>query len=137
MLQAEVELANAKTTRIHAQANVDIAYQALRTVLSLPDLQPLTLEGTLEQIERLPEQGELLPSALAARTSRVHRARTIAEHSVALASGEMKPSLAFTGNLQYQEDAFNTLVDASTTATRSASPSACRSWPRRRPRRGR
>src|SRR5204863_3384272 len=36
VLRAEVELANAKTTLIRAKSSVDIAYQALRSVLSLP-----------------------------------------------------------------------------------------------------
>src|SRR5262249_38184039 len=60
VLRAEVDVANAKTTLIRAKTNVDIAYQALRSVLSLPSATPLTLEGTLEQIERLPEEGDLL-----------------------------------------------------------------------------
>ena len=36
VLRAEVDVANAKTTLIRARTNVDIAYQALRSVLSLP-----------------------------------------------------------------------------------------------------
>jgi hydrophobic/amphiphilic exporter-1 (mainly G- bacteria), HAE1 family len=115
VLRAEVDVANAKTTLIRARTNVDIAYQALRSVLSLPTSTPLTLEGTLEQIERLPEQGELLAKLDGRPDFRAITAqRTIAERSVALASGEMKPSLALTGNLQYQQDAVNaTFVDAS------------------------
>jgi outer membrane protein TolC len=84
-------------------------------VLSLPTSTPLTLEGTLEQIERLPEQGELLARLDGRPDFRAITAqRTIAERSVALASGEMKPNFALTGNLQYQQDALNnTFVDAS------------------------
>ena len=38
--------------------------------------------------------------------------RQTAEFSVALAKAEWKPTFALTGNLQYQEDAFNELLDA-------------------------
>ncbi len=41
VLQAEVELANSKARRIQAKAAVDTSYQALRTVLSLPQSQAL------------------------------------------------------------------------------------------------
>ena len=49
VLQAEVELANAKARRIQAKAAVDTSHQALRTVLSLPQSQPLQLKGTLDE----------------------------------------------------------------------------------------
>jgi outer membrane protein TolC len=115
VLRAEVDVANAKTTLIRAKTNVDIAYQALRSVLSLPTSTPLTLDGTLEQIERLPEQGELLAKLDGRPDFRAITAqRTIAERSVSLANAEMKPSFALTGNLQYQQDAVDsTFVDAS------------------------
>jgi outer membrane protein TolC len=34
----------------------------------------------------------------------------VAEHAVALASAEVKPSLALTGNVQYQDDGLNSLL---------------------------
>ena len=40
----EVELANAKARRIQTRAQVDASMQALRSVLSLPQSQPLQLE---------------------------------------------------------------------------------------------
>ena len=49
VLQAEVELANSKARRIQARAQVDTALQALRSVLSLPQTQPLTLVGSLDE----------------------------------------------------------------------------------------
>ena len=49
VLQAEVELANSKARRIQAQAAVDTAYQALRSVLSVPQSQQLILRGSLDE----------------------------------------------------------------------------------------
>jgi len=108
VLRAEVDLANAKTTLIRARSQQDIAYQALRTVLSLPPETPLDVQGSLEQIERLPAQAELL-STLDRRPDlrAIGALRSQAEYAVALADGEWKPSFALTGNLQYQQDAVN------------------------------
>jgi hydrophobe/amphiphile efflux-1 (HAE1) family protein len=113
VLQAEVELANARARRIQARAAVDTAYQALRTVLSLPQTQRLVLKGNLderpEQLQRDTLEASL-PSRpdLRAFTSR----REMAEHSLALANAELKPNLALTGNLQYQDDGVNNLLNA-------------------------
>jgi hydrophobic/amphiphilic exporter-1 (mainly G- bacteria), HAE1 family len=111
VLQAEVELANAKARRIQARAQVDTALQALRSVLSIPQSQPLKLEGSLdepvvgharEELDReLPKRPDL--QAFTAR-------RQGAEYASNLAQGEWKPSLAFTGNMQYQQDSLNTLL---------------------------
>ena len=60
MLRTEVDVANAKTTLIRAGSSLEIAYQALRTVLSIPLQTPITLQGALEQIDQLPAQAELL-----------------------------------------------------------------------------
>ena len=49
VLQAEVELANAKARRIQTKAQVDASMQALRSVLSLPQTQPLQLTGSLDE----------------------------------------------------------------------------------------
>jgi hydrophobic/amphiphilic exporter-1 (mainly G- bacteria), HAE1 family len=115
VLQAEVQLANANARRIQARADVDTAIQAVRTVLSLPQRQPLALVGTLDEGREIPgiEALELsLPSRpdLRAFTAR----RDQAEYASRLASGEWKPSLAFRGNLQYQEDAFSRVISADT-----------------------
>ena len=112
VLQAEVELANSKARRIKAKAAVDTSHQALRTVLSLPQSQPLLLKGTLDERPQEITRATLdqsLPSrpdlrAFAAR-------RDMAEHSVALANAEWKPSLSLTGNVQYQDDGVNRLLN--------------------------
>jgi outer membrane protein TolC len=45
VLRAEVELSNAKAKLIRARSETDVAYQRLRTVLSLPQGEPLQLAG--------------------------------------------------------------------------------------------
>jgi len=114
VLQAEVELANAKARRIQAKAAVDTAHQALRTVLSLPQTQRLVLQGNLDErpqpvIRTTLEQ--VLPSRpdLQAFSAR----RDLAQHAVNLANAEWKPSLALTGNVQYQEDGLSNLLNTS------------------------
>ena len=111
VLQAEVELANAKARRIQQKAQVDTAMQALRGLLSLPQSQPLVLAGSLDEpvIGRareeldtvLPQRPDLL--AFSAR-------REMAEYASDLAQSEWKPSLSFTGNMQYQQDAVGSLL---------------------------
>ena len=113
VLQAEVELANARARRIQQRAAVDLSLQALRTVLSIPQAQILKLEGTLDEPVVAKPRDELdqsLPARpdLQAFTAR----RAAAEFGAKLASGEWKPSLAFTGNVQYQEDALRRLWSA-------------------------
>ena len=111
VLQAEVELANAKARKIQQKALVDTAMQSLRSVLSLPQSQPLTLAGSLDEPvigharEELDQQLPQRPD-LKAFTAR----REMAEYSSNLAQGEWKPSLAFTGNMQYQQDSFGSLL---------------------------
>ena len=111
VLQAEVELANAKARRIQTRALVDGALQQLRSVLSIPQNQPLKLAGSLDEPvvgqarevldAELPKRPDL--QAFAAR-------RQAAEYSSHLAQGEWKPSLAFTGNMQYQQDSLNNFL---------------------------
>lgn len=111
VLQAEVELANAKARKIQAQAQVDTSMQALRSVLSLPQTQALKLDGSLdepvigharEELDRLlPQRPDL--QAFAAR-------RHSAEYASNLAQCEWKPSLSFVGNMQYQQDDLGSLV---------------------------
>ncbi|MDP2390737.1 MAG: efflux RND transporter permease subunit, partial [Acidobacteriota bacterium] len=111
VLQAEVELANARARRIQAKALVDGALQQLRGLLAIPQTQPLKLEGSLDEPvvgqprevldAELPKRPDL--QAFAAR-------RQAAEYSSSLAQGEWKPSLAFTGNMQYQQDSLNNFL---------------------------
>ena len=111
VLQAEVELANARARRIQARAQVDASMQALRSVLSLPQTQPLQLNGSLDEPvvghardeldQQLPQRPDL--RAFDAR----HDA---AEYSSQLADSEWKPSLSFTGNMQYQQDTVGSLL---------------------------
>jgi outer membrane protein TolC len=111
VLQAEVELANAKARRIQAKAAVDTAYQALRTVLSVPQSQALALSGSLDERPE-PLTRTALDAGVTSRPDlRAFSARRdMAEHAVALANAELKPSLALTGNLQYQDDGLNNLL---------------------------
>jgi HAE1 family hydrophobic/amphiphilic exporter-1 len=111
VLQAEVELANAKARRIQAKAQVDTAMQALRGVLSLPQTQALALEGSLDEPvigHAREELDQVLPKRpdLLAFTAR----REMAEYASNLAQSEWKPSLAFTGNMQYQQDSIGSLL---------------------------
>ncbi len=111
VLQAEVELANARARRIQARAQVDISLQALRGVLSMPQTQALKLEGSLDEPvinqtrlvldSELPRRPDL--QAFAAR-------RQAAEYASNLAHSEWKPSLGFTGNMQYQQDGLNNFL---------------------------
>ena len=112
VLQAEVQLANARARRIQMRADVDAALQAVRTVLSLPQGQPLVLEGTLDEGLEIPAR-EILDAALPSRPDlRSFTARRDqAEYATRLASAEWKPSLAFRGTLQYQEDSFRGVFD--------------------------
>ena len=111
VLQAEVELANARARRIQARAQVETAMQALRGVLSLPQQQALSLEGSLDALvvgHARDELDRLLPQRpdLRAFTAR----REMAEYASHLAQSEWKPSLAFTGNMQYQQDEIGALL---------------------------
>ena len=111
VLQAEVELANAKARRTQAKAQVDTAMQALRGVLSLPQTQALKLEGSLDEPVIGHARAELdnqLPQRpdLQAFTARRHAA----EYASNLAQSEWKPSLSFTGNMQYQQDSVGSLL---------------------------
>lgn len=111
VLQAEVELANARARRIQAKAQVDTAMQALRGVLSLPQTQKLTLQGSLDEPvvgharEELDKELPQRPD-LQAYASRRH----MAEYASSLAASEWKPSLSFTGNMQYQQDSLGSLL---------------------------
>ena len=112
VLRAEVDLANARARRIQVQANLDQAYQSLRTVLALPQSQPLALRGTLDDL-LVPESRDALSQALPNRPDlrAFESRREMAEYAVDLANAEWKPTLAFTGNVAYQDDSATTLLN--------------------------
>ena len=112
VLKSEVDLAGARARLIRARSARDISLQTLRTVLSLPPQTPVSLEGTLEQVEAVPSRDALF-AALSARPDirAIGSQREMAARSITLANAEMRPMAAVTGNLQYQEDAFSTLLD--------------------------
>jgi outer membrane protein TolC len=114
VLQAEVQLGNARARRIQVKAEVDAALQAVRTVLSLPQGQGLTLVGSLDDGREIPGR-EVLDLALPSRPDlRAFGARRDqAEFAARLATGEWKPSLALRGTLQYQEDSFDSVLATS------------------------
>ncbi|HTM32907.1 MAG TPA: efflux RND transporter permease subunit, partial [Vicinamibacterales bacterium] len=111
VLQAEVQLANSRARRIQMRAEVDAALQAVRTVLSLPQGQSLTLVGNLDEGREIPGR-EVLDLALPSRPDlqAFNARRDQAEFSARLADGQWKPSLAFRGSLQYQEDSFGSVL---------------------------
>ncbi|HSL20875.1 MAG TPA: efflux RND transporter permease subunit [Vicinamibacterales bacterium] len=110
VLRAEVELANQRARLIRARSAADIALQGVRTLLSLGDSEPLVLTGSLDEEAAVPSREELLArlpqradvKALAAQRESAGRLK-------ALALAELKPTVAFTGNLQYQEDTWGNL----------------------------
>ncbi|MDP1571789.1 MAG: efflux RND transporter permease subunit [Vicinamibacterales bacterium] len=110
VLRAEVDLANARARRIQARAAVETAHQALRSLLALPQSQPIQLSGTLDE-PLAPLTREALTAALPARPDlRAFGAqREMADHAVSLANAQWKPSLALTGNLMYQDDGLSNL----------------------------
>jgi outer membrane protein TolC len=105
VLRAEVELANARAKLIRARSAQDVAYQALRTVLSLAPTAPLRLVGTLDEVPSLPPASSL-QDAIAMRPDirSLGQQREAAQRLASLAMAEMKPTVALTGNFQYQED---------------------------------
>jgi outer membrane protein TolC len=112
VLRAEVELANARARQIRARSDAEVAHQALRTVLSLPQQTRLQLAGSLDEVPALPD----VPALRAAITSRpdiraFSEQRQSAQRLVSLASAELKPTVAFTGNFQFQEDGLTHLLD--------------------------
>ncbi|MBI4885876.1 MAG: TolC family protein [Acidobacteria bacterium] len=114
VLRADVELANARARLIRARSTAAVSYQALRTTLSLPQGEPLQLAGTLDDVPALPPTAEM-QRALAVRPDirAIGQQREAAERLVSMASAELKPTVAFAGNLQYQEDGVNRLFDGS------------------------
>ncbi len=105
VLRAEVDLANARARRIQVQAQVEQAYQSLRTLLALPQTQPLTLQGTLDDLSA-PGSRESLSAALPNRPDlrAFESQRQVAAFSAALASAEWKPTVSLIGNVAYQNN---------------------------------
>ena len=114
VLRAEVELANARARQIRARSSAAVSYQALRTVLSLPQSEPLQLAGTLDEVPALPAASSLL-TALNTRSDirAIGQQRESAERLFSLASAELKPTVALAGNFQYQEDGLDSLFAGS------------------------
>jgi HAE1 family hydrophobic/amphiphilic exporter-1 len=114
VLRAEVELANARARQIRARSSAAVSYQALRSVLSLPQNEPLQLAGTLDEVPALPAASSLL-TALNTRSDirAIGQQREAAERLFSLASAELKPTVALAGNFQYQEDGLDSLFAGS------------------------
>ena len=114
VLRAEVELANARARLIRARSNAELSYQALRTVLSLPQNEQLRLSGTLDEVPAIPPAAQLQQAVNARPDIRaIGQQREAAERLVSLANADLKPTVAFTGNLQFQEDGVDHLFDGS------------------------
>jgi hydrophobe/amphiphile efflux-1 (HAE1) family protein len=112
VLRAEVELANARARLIRARSTASVSYQALRSVLSLPQDEPLQLSGTLEDVPAVPDQ-LTTARALGMRPDirAIGQQRESAVRLLSLASAEQKPTVALAGNFQYQEDDWGPLFD--------------------------
>jgi multidrug efflux system outer membrane protein len=84
----------------------------VRTTLSLPQGEPLRLAGTLDDVPALPALADL-QRALPVRADirALGQQREAAQRLVSLANAELKPTVAFAGNLQFQEDGVNNLMD--------------------------
>ena len=114
VLRAEVELANARARQIRARSSAELSYQTLRTVLSLPQNEPLQLSGTLDEVPALPAASSLLTAVNARSDIRaIGQQREAAERLFSLASAELKPTVALAGNFQYQEDGLDSLFAGS------------------------
>jgi HAE1 family hydrophobic/amphiphilic exporter-1 len=114
VLRAEVELANARARLIRARSSEEVSYQALRTVLSLPQNEPLQLAGSLDQVPELPAATTLMTAVNARSDIRaIGQQREAAQRMFSLASAEQKPSVALSGNFQYQEDGLDSLFAGS------------------------
>ena len=110
VLRAEVELANAKAKQIRARSSAEVSYESLRTVLSLPQNESLQVSGTLDEVPELPASSTL-QAAVSARSDirAIGQQRESAQRMYSLASADLKPTVAFAGTFQYQEDALDTL----------------------------
>jgi hydrophobe/amphiphile efflux-1 (HAE1) family protein len=114
VLRAEVELANARAKLIRARSSAAVSYQAVRSVLSLPQSEPLQLSGSLEEVPAVPDMPSI-QGAVARRPDilAIGQQREAAERLVSLANAERKPTVALSGNFQYQEDGLDSLLNNS------------------------
>jgi outer membrane protein TolC len=112
VLRAEVELANARAKLIRARSAASVAYQSVRSVLSLPQDEPLQLSGSLDEAPALPDT-TAIRGAMANRPDirAIGQQREAAVRLASLASAERKPTIALSGNVQYQEDGVGSLFD--------------------------
>jgi hydrophobe/amphiphile efflux-1 (HAE1) family protein len=113
VLRAEVELANARAKLIRAKSAAQVAFQALRTVLSVPQGERLALTGTLDDVPEVPASAAL-ENAVRGRADirAIGEQKEMAQRAVSLAMAELKPVVAFTGNFQYQEDGLPHLLNS-------------------------
>jgi outer membrane protein TolC len=114
VLRAEVELANARARLIRARSAAAVSRQGLRTILSLPEGETLEVSGTLDDTPAVPAAAAL-SAALAERADvrALGQQKEAAQRMVSLAMADLRPNVSFAGNLQYQEDGFNSLLNGS------------------------
>jgi outer membrane protein TolC len=111
VLRAEVELANSRAKLIRARSAAAVSRQSLRTVLSLPENEPLRLAGSLEDVPSVPDADTLRAALLRrADVEAFGQQKEAAERTVSLAMAEVKPTVSVGGNLQYQEDGLSSLL---------------------------
>ncbi|MGE0816826.1 MAG: efflux RND transporter permease subunit [Vicinamibacterales bacterium] len=105
VLRAEVDLANARARRIQYQSAADQAYQALRTLLALPQTQALRLQGTLDDLAPPDSRDDLLAALPGRPDLRAFEAqREVAVNAAALANADWKPTVSLVGNVAYQNN---------------------------------
>jgi outer membrane protein TolC len=82
-----------------------VAYQRLRTVLSLPQGETLQVSGRSTRCRTRPPPRRSKARSPRAPTFRsIGQQREAAQRMVSVANAEMKPMLSLSGNYQYQED---------------------------------
>jgi len=110
VLRAEVELENSKAVLIKVRSAADTALDSIRTLMSMDDSTPITLSGSLDEDTAVPER-ENLVARLPRRADvlALDAQRQSAVRLKSLAQSELKPTVAFTGNLQYQQDGLSNL----------------------------
>jgi len=107
VLRADVEVSQQRVLLIRARSSADTSLQALRAILSLTDGAPLELVGTLDQPMAVPPSDELLGKLPTRHDVRALTAqKDSAERMKAFALAGARPTLAVTGNIQYQEDSW-------------------------------
>ena len=105
VVRAEVEVANAKAILIRARSASATALQALRAVMSLDDPAPLFLTGSLDEETSVPGRDDLVAGLQQrADIKALSAERDSALQMKKLAGADLKPTVAFTGSLQYQQD---------------------------------